>query len=194
MILFKFFLIWFLGTFCFKIYIRKYLNEFSSENYTWRLAIFQNVLISCILLISRDKIVSILFVNNNYIGNIRIFWRTKLYIKTWCSSKSLRILTIFRTNFWTQNVLIFPSCKIPQGEKCPNTPKLYTTSIQKYWLNWLQVSKVCEQRYMSRILVTLKDSLLFPKKGILKYLVTNCATWHTVSNADTAQLEVDYHL
>ena len=38
--------------------------HFGTENYTWRLVIIENVLISCILLISLDQNVSVLFVNN----------------------------------------------------------------------------------------------------------------------------------
>ena len=60
------------GTFCPKTYIRKYIKQFSTQNYIWRLAIVQNVLISRIL-ISQDQNVSILFVNNIYIGNNRTF-------------------------------------------------------------------------------------------------------------------------
>ena len=51
---------------CLKIYIRKYLKQFSTENYTQNLDIVQNVLIPCILLISLDQNVSIIFVNNMY--------------------------------------------------------------------------------------------------------------------------------
>ena len=83
------------GIFCPKIYITEYLKQFSTENYTWRLVIVQNVQIPRILLISLDQNVSIVFVNNIYIGNIRAFWHRKLYIKTYYSSKSLWILIIF---------------------------------------------------------------------------------------------------
>ena len=55
---------------CPKIYISKYLLQLRAENYTWRPVIVQNVLISCILLISLDQN---LLVNNIYIRNIRIF-------------------------------------------------------------------------------------------------------------------------
>ena len=44
---------------------------------------------------SPDQNVSILFVNNAYIGNIRTVWHRKLYIKTYLI-------------FWAQNVLITP--------------------------------------------------------------------------------------
>ena len=49
-----------------KIYTKKYLKQFSTENYTWRIDLVQNILISCKLLISLDQNVSILFVNNIY--------------------------------------------------------------------------------------------------------------------------------
>ena len=53
----------------------------------------QTVLVPCILVTSRDQSVSIVFVNNTYIGNIRKVCHRKLYMKTWYSSKSLWILT-----------------------------------------------------------------------------------------------------
>ena len=46
-------------------FTRKSLSIFT-ENHTWRPDIIQNVLISCILLISLEQDVSILFVNNMY--------------------------------------------------------------------------------------------------------------------------------
>ena len=45
------------------------------------------------------------------------------------NSKSLLILAIF--DFFSQNLLIPASPKIPQGVKYANTPKLYTTNADK---------------------------------------------------------------
>ena len=78
-----------------KIYIRKYLKQFSTENYKWKPVLVQNVLIPCILLIYLDQNVSNRFVINMYIENIRTFRHRKLYTKTWYRSKSLWILIIF---------------------------------------------------------------------------------------------------
>ena len=50
------------------------------------------------------------------------------------------------------------------------------------------------ERGMFRILVTREDSPRLPGKGVVKYLVTTWATWHPVSNTDTAQLAVKCHL
>ena len=43
--------------------MRKYLIQFSTENYTLKLVTVQNILISCILLIFLDQNGSIVFVN-----------------------------------------------------------------------------------------------------------------------------------
>ena len=72
----------------------------------------QTVLLPCILVTSRDQSVSIVFVNNTYIGNIRKFCHRKLYTKTWYSSKSLWILTFF---------IFLPDFFSP---KCVNTTRL----------------------------------------------------------------------
>ena len=57
-----------------------------------------------ILLIPPDQNVSILFMNNMYIGNIRNVWQKKFYMKIWYT------LNFSCLNFRTQNVLISPSC------------------------------------------------------------------------------------
>ena len=82
------------------IYVLGMLEQFGTERYTWRLDIVQNLfefwaqnlLIARIPLLPPDQNVSILFVNNIYIGNIRTVWHRKIYMKIWYSSKSLRIL------------------------------------------------------------------------------------------------------
>ena len=64
---------------CPKMFTRKYLKQFSIENYTWRLVIVQNVLIFCILLIYLDQTVPIHFVNDIYTLGILGNFNTENY-------------------------------------------------------------------------------------------------------------------
>ena len=68
-----------------------------------------------ILLILPDQNVSVIFVNNIYIGNVRIVWHTKLYMKTWYSSLNVYELPQFFLNFG-------PKCYPPNTPKPKNTP------------------------------------------------------------------------
>ena len=106
------------------------LEQFDTDNYTWRLYIVQNLcgfwaqnmVILRMLLKFPDQIVSILLWIK-YITNIRTVWHWKLYMKSWYISKSLRILTIFLVwHFWPKmlqhpqawNVLVTQGAKMFQ--------------------------------------------------------------------------------
>ena len=91
------------------IYIGKYLNSLAHEDLI-KFKIFIDFLgPKCpntlhIQLIPLDQIVLVIFVNNIHTGNVRTLWRRKLYIKTWCSSKSLWISLIFLVSIFGQKI------------------------------------------------------------------------------------------
>ena len=86
-----------------------------TKKYTWKY-LKQDVIISCVLLISLNQNVSILFLNNIYIGNIRTVCHRKLYIKKY-SSKSLWILSVFLVWFLGLKCFNAPKSKYVSGGK-----------------------------------------------------------------------------
>ena len=121
------FLIWFFETFCSKIYITKYLKQFST-------------LYNSNILISLDQNVSILFVNNIYFGKILeqfATWKLDIvqnlcefclflvwFLSPKCPNVSKPEMCPTR-----QNVLIPSILKISQWAKFPNTLDFYTTVL-----------------------------------------------------------------
>ena len=103
------------------------LGTFIEQLGIWRLDIVQNVLIPRILLIPPDQNVSILFVNNIYIENIRKAWHSKLYIKTWYSSSFWEVRQFFLSGFLGPNCFNSSSPKYPRGQNV-SIPKLDTTA------------------------------------------------------------------
>ena len=102
-----------IGTFSYRKLYKKtwYSSKISMNfiNFSGVIFLNQGVLIpqNRIMSIPPGQNVLILFVNNTYIGNIRTVWHRKLYMKTWYSSKSLWIFSIFLVlTFWAQNVLM----------------------------------------------------------------------------------------
>ena len=97
---------------------RKYLKQFSTENYTWKIVIIQNVLIPSLVTI----IISSLTLN--------------IHITVWCKNCTWIVLIIqnhyefwqfFLSNFLISKCVNNPNQKISQGTKYVKTPKLYTT-------------------------------------------------------------------
>ena len=60
-------------------------------------------------------------------------------------------------------------------------------------LLWWQVSQLCEERDILRIIDTPGDALCLPEKGTAKHLVINGMAWRLVSNKGAAQRAVGYH-
>ena len=78
-----------------------------------------------IAMTSLDQNVSVIFMSNIYLKIFKRIYHKKLYATICCDSISLWILTNFLAWFFGSNVPISPSPKIPQEEKCANTPNLY---------------------------------------------------------------------
>ena len=93
----------------------------------------QKVLIPHILVTSPSQNVSILFVNNIYIGNISTFWHRKLYLKTCYSSKCLSIIAIFLYYFLIPKCVNTPKPKnVPDRRMCQYRPScILLTSISE---------------------------------------------------------------
>ena len=91
----------------------------------------EKVLIPHILVTSPNQNVSILFVNNIYIGNISTFWHRKLYLKTCYSSKYLSIIAIFLYYFLIPKCVNTPKSKnVPDRRMCQYPPScILLTSI-----------------------------------------------------------------
>ena len=64
---------------------------------------------------------------------------------------------------------------------------IWWISIQKYWLNWLQIKQECWQRHILRIIATSKKILCFARKGWKECTWWWMEAWRPVSNTSTAQ-------
>ena len=60
-------------------------------------------------------------------------------------------------------------------------------------LLWWQVSQVCEERDIVRIIATPGDAPYLPEKETAKHLVINDMAWRLVSKKGAAQRAVGYH-
>ena len=125
--------------------------------------------------------VLILFVNNTYIGNIRTVWHRKLYMKTWYSSKSLWIFSIFLVlTFWAQNVLMprYSILLIAGSLGGEVDGVLYIRSVLKFIISTGTVSNMLYEFYhvfklyfqkIPPIIKTIKQNIALQKNSLIMF-------------------------
>ena len=133
--------------------------------------------------ISADQNVSIHFVDNLYNVRIRVVWHRILYMKTWYSSKSFWILTIFLVCFWGPKFL-------------DNMANFYEMEFMKGIFMLVKVDEICnilksllatgywskDKGYVGKWNFLMESALQFPSvfyvspflRGRLHLLVTIC--------------------